>query len=302
MVIVPVYRRRSGSIRCVTGLLIQLLLHGQILTSDLYLKRGSISTENCPSRHARENLNSIKRDFGSKSRATGRASLDDKATKFVMKVGILLVGVVLLPLSSVSAQRRASLGYQADFLGKGFEVQLPSFSSALRRDVLTASDMPRTNFQRDTYTRYIHFSLATNKKRRQPIVVALYVVCTFCFPTHLVEFELTLGLERVLGRNIDQSLLKKASRGTWRLDKQVGDFQLGNAYYRRNEYDRGHLARRSSAAWGSSAKEAADASDATMIYSNAALQHENFNQDEWLHLVRPGSLSSRRCIVSIRTV
>lgn len=67
-------------------------------------------------------------------------------------------------------------GYQPDFLGAGFEVPLPTFTDALLPDVLTAEDMPETDFQDDAYTKYIHFSLATNKKRRQPIVVALYVV------------------------------------------------------------------------------------------------------------------------------
>lgn len=68
------------------------------------------------------------------------------------------------------------------------------------------------------------------------------------------------------------------------MDPQVGPFQLGNSYYRRNVYDRGHLARRSAAAWGRTEEEAKAASDATMYYSNACLQHENFNQDEWLEL------------------
>ncbi|MEO0990449.1 MAG: DNA/RNA non-specific endonuclease, partial [Pseudomonadota bacterium] len=44
------------------------------------------------------------------------------------------------------------------------------------------------------------------------------------------------------------------------------------------------LARRSTAAWGATSREAKHASDDTFFYANASLQHANFNQDEWLEL------------------
>lgn len=148
-------------------------------------------------------------------------------------------------------------GYDPYFLGPDFQVPLPTFSDDLVRDVLTAAEIPTTEFQDGYYTRYIHYSVATNTRRRQPIIVAL---------------------------NIDQALLKPVERCGWTVDKQVGDYQLDNRYYQLNEYDRGHLARRSSSAWGETEEEAAEASRATMVYSNATLQHASFNQDEWLHL------------------
>lgn len=46
----------------------------------------------------------------------------------------------------------------------------------------------------------------------------------------------------------------------------------------------GHLARRSSAAWGDDFQDAQAASDATMFYTNAVLQADTLNQDEWLAL------------------
>jgi len=150
-----------------------------------------------------------------------------------------------------------ALGYDPSFLGEGYEIPLPTFSDSLLPDVLTVDDIPETEFQDEFYTRYIHYSTATNKARRQPIVVAL---------------------------NIDQELLKPVERGGWTLDDQVGDYQLGGAYYKNNDYDRGHLARRASSAWGETDADAEEASEATMVYSNAALQHAGFNQDEWLHL------------------
>lgn len=85
-------------------------------------------------------------------------------------------------------------------------------------------------------------------------------------------------------RNGDQDKIRSAKRGKWNIDERVGDFQLDNEFYRSNPWDRGHLARRSSAAWGDSDEEAKEASDATMFYTNAVLQHENLNQDEWLAL------------------
>ncbi len=149
------------------------------------------------------------------------------------------------------------MGYSPDFLGQGFNVPLPTFSKILSPDVLTGKEMPRSNFQDGAYVEYVNYSVATNKELRQPIVVAL---------------------------NVDQALLKSTRRSRWRTDPQVGDYQLDNSYYRNNVYDRGHLARRASASWGVTHEDAKAASDATMFYTNAALQHENFNQDEWLFL------------------
>lgn len=148
-------------------------------------------------------------------------------------------------------------GYDPSFLGISNKVPLPTFSDALQQNTLTAADMPTTDFQDENYTRYIHFSIATNKRRRQPIVVAL---------------------------NIDQAQLQSVKRGSWTLDDQVGRYQLDNSYYRNNDYDRGHLARRASSAWGPTEDAAFEGSQATMVYSNAALQHAAFNQDEWLAL------------------
>lgn len=152
-----------------------------------------------------------------------------------------------------------SLGYDPAFLGNGYNVALPDFSPSLKSDVLTARDRPTTTFQAGFYTRYIHFSIATNKRRRQPIVVAL---------------------------NFDQTLRKSVPRTReWNIDTQVGaQYQLDNSYYRRNDYDRGHMAARAAASWGTTTAEAKQASDATFVYTNAALQHSELNQDEWLQL------------------
>jgi DNA/RNA endonuclease G (NUC1) len=86
--------------------------------------------------------------------------------------------------------------------------------------------------------------------------------------------------------NIDQALLKGTSRSDrWRIDPRIQfENQLDNDYYAFNPWDRGHMARRTSAAWGSSMRDAQYAADETFYYSNSALQHANLNQDEWLGL------------------
>lgn len=116
------------------------------------------------------------------------------------------------------------------------------------------------------HCRYINYSLATSTARRQPIVVAA---------------------------NIDQTkIVSGIKRGSWRTDQRIGKFQLDNAYYRNNDWDRGHLARRSAMAWGDSRGQAQAASDDTMVYTNAALQHSNFNQ-----VRRKGSISAAACLL-----
>ena len=143
-------------------------------------------------------------------------------------------------------------GYDPNFLGQ--TVPLPEFSPSLIGDVLKQSEL-----EDDIYVHYLTYTIVMNKRLRTPIFAAL---------------------------NIDQDKLKSVSRADdWQIDTRVGaENQLNNDYYRRNPWDRGHLARRASAAWGDSNREAKLASDDTFFFTNATLQHENFNQDEWLAL------------------
>lgn len=146
------------------------------------------------------------------------------------------------------------VGYNPEFLGTDFPLPMPSFSPTLVGNVLRKPEL-----RDDIYVDYINFTVIMNRVRRSPLVTAL---------------------------NIDQNLLKKVQRKRgWDIDTRVGrKYQLDNDYYANNYWDRGHLARRANAAWGNSKQEARRASDATFFFTNAALQHENFNQDEWLAL------------------
>ncbi|RDV29350.1 DNA/RNA endonuclease [Alteromonas aestuariivivens] len=145
--------------------------------------------------------------------------------------------------------------YDPNFLD-GFNLPLPSFAPHLQADIVEDLDLTGA-----IIADYVHYSLAMNgaEERRSPVFVAL---------------------------NIDQNLLKKTNRtDRWRIDPRIApEFQLDNAYYRNNDWDRGHMARRTSAAWGANTPEAQRASNETFYYTNACLQHANLNQDEWLGL------------------
>jgi len=143
-------------------------------------------------------------------------------------------------------------GFDEGFIG--LNVPLPQFSQQLEGVVLRRDE----GLRRGVYRDYANYSLAIDQMRRAPIVVAA---------------------------NINQSQLKDVRRGPWKIDTGIGgENQLDNDYYRHNRWDRGHMARRASAAWGESEREAKAASDATMYYTNACLQWDAFNQDEWLAL------------------
>lgn len=145
-------------------------------------------------------------------------------------------------------------GYDPDFLGQA--VPLPDFSPSLIGDVLQKPELTD-----GIYAHYRNHTIVMNRRLRTPIFTAV---------------------------NIDQQKIKNVRRANdWLIDTRVGaENQLNNDYYRgrQNRWDRGHLVRRASAAWGDSSREAKLASDDTFFYPNATLQHENFNQDEWLAL------------------
>ncbi len=151
------------------------------------------------------------------------------------------------PLSIASKK-----GYDPEFLG--VSLPLPEFGPELI-DFIVLRDQLRDGVFAD----YVNYTVATHAELRTPVFSAM---------------------------NIDQPKLKSVNRSNnWRIDTRIGrDFQLNNDYYRSNPWDRGHLARRASAAWGDTNREAKHASDDTFFYANAALQHANFNQDEWLAL------------------
>jgi endonuclease G, mitochondrial len=144
-------------------------------------------------------------------------------------------------------------GYDPHFLD-GIHLPLPEFTNRLNGQVVDTTEL-----REGIYADYINYTVITNGQFRAPVLVAL---------------------------NIDQRQIKDTKRtNKWIQDWRIGtEFQLSNEYYKDNLWDRGHMARRASASWGPSLREAQRASDETFYYSNACLQHANLNQDEWLAL------------------
>lgn len=143
-------------------------------------------------------------------------------------------------------------GYDPDFLPVC--VPLPGFLPSVAGDVLN-----RAELRDGLYADYLNYTIAMHQPFRTLLFAAL---------------------------NVDQTLYKRTGRSNrWWIDTRIGaNNQLDNAYYRNNPWDRGHMARRTTAAWGATGRIAQRASDDTFYYSNASLQHANFNQDEWLAL------------------
>jgi endonuclease G len=152
--------------------------------------------------------------------------------------------------------------YDPDFLGDGFRVPL-----------LTPVCQGRL-VQSGRVFDYIHYSLVMHRERQSAVYAA---------------------------HNIDVSQRRSVPRTGWDLDARIERAQqTGPAAYHSNPWDRGHLVRRAAVAWGTR-QEAEDASDSTFYYTNAAPQHERFNQDEWLALEdwvlqSAGHLSARLCV------
>lgn len=169
-----------------------------------------------------------------------------------------------LSVRSDMASPKLIIPYDPDFLGDGFSVPMPALSDALRAQAFAdAVQVP-----------YTHFSLVMHARRRVAIVAA---------------------------NNIDAARKVQVSGGlTWRMDERVGEFQLGSEVYAGNQLDRGHMVRREDVLWGT-VPEARCANEATFFFANAAPQHQNFNQDEWVTLEdwvldRATDFSYRLCV------
>jgi endonuclease G len=142
------------------------------------------------------------------------------------------------------------LGYNPNFLGEKFKIDIPSMNHELTNDILK-NDQLRNGYIAD----YQHYSVVMSKLNRQ----AYISIC-----------------------NLDLDKFKNVKGKRWFLDSRIGfENQLDNRYYKKNVYDRGHLTRRTAVTWGDTEYIAKKASNDSCCYSNSSLQHENFNQDEW---------------------
>ena len=144
-------------------------------------------------------------------------------------------------------------GFDTAFLGQ--TVPLPGFGA-------WQADLAPVDGAQDRELRYCHFSVWQSASRRLPLLTAV---------------------------NIDGQRLRRIPRsGRWRLDGRLNrEHQVGNELYRRNPLDRGHLVRRLDPCW---AEDIADeetvlkAQADTYHYTNAAPQHKDLNQKDWVGL------------------
>lgn len=145
-------------------------------------------------------------------------------------------------------------GYQERFLGTDVApVPLPSLPPELMAKAAKKSDA--TGGGRHVLT-YHHFSVLLNKER---------------------------GLAFATAVNIDgnQSRRLKREPDRWSSDPRISvEDQTGEAVYRDNELDRGHLVRRLDPAWGKSAAATKAANDDTFHFTNCSPQHKDFNQNK----------------------
>lgn len=144
-------------------------------------------------------------------------------------------------------------GYQDDFLGEdeSLRVWLPEPDQAL------ALNLARLiGDEQDYVLRYHNYSLAMHAKRR----VAVYSAA-----------------------NVDFSQRYEMSRpaDVWRFDPRIAqEAQLGNWYYARNNFDRGHLTRREDLEFGPTPLDALQSAADTCHWTNCTPQHGRFNQNK----------------------
>ncbi len=157
------------------------------------------------------------------------------------------------PITSAESLSGRS-GYDPEFLGKGpLRVDLPRMTDAVWDDVAPVSD------NAENVLNYTHFSVIQSASRRLPRLTAV---------------------------NIDGAKsFRLKRRGRWRLDGRIDEnHQIGNVLYRSNPLDRGHMVRRKDPGWGCTKEEAQNGELDTFHYTNAAPQHKDLNQRDWVGL------------------
>lgn len=145
-------------------------------------------------------------------------------------------------------------GYNENFLGKNHKIAMPRPGLALQSDTL----IPPGIEGEDCVIPYINYSLIMSKSTKQALVSAANI-----------DKDKELKVPSKKGRN-------------WFVDARVGaDNQITNYPYQGTLWDRGHLTRRSAVTWGEDTDFVTKASNDSCAYTNACMQHKNFNEDDW---------------------
>ncbi|MGE0451616.1 MAG: DNA/RNA non-specific endonuclease, partial [Vicinamibacterales bacterium] len=141
-------------------------------------------------------------------------------------------------------------GFDPSFLG--VPAPLPRLRAQVRA---RAFEVPGAASGSELELKYHHFSVILNREARLAFVAAVNFDAG-------AEFHYT-----------------RTGSDRWWPDPRVDQaLQAGNEFYSDNPLDRGHLVRRTDAAWGSTEEEARFGNDDTFHFTNCSPQHEIYNQ------------------------
>lgn len=143
-------------------------------------------------------------------------------------------------------------GHSSAANGK-YSVQLPELSAALKAVAAPLLEEPKEH-----ELKYHNYSLVMHQHRR----LAIYTAAN-------VDFSGRFDLRR--------------PKDVWRTDPRIpGEAQIGEFYYRANQFDRGHLTRREDLEYGGTYKRALVSAADTCHFTNCTPQHSRFNQNKQL--------------------
>lgn len=156
-------------------------------------------------------------------------------------------------------------GFDDQFMGTYLPMPVPS--SGLRKKLAFLQDNP------SAYTlKYHHISTIHHAVRRVPIVSGINVHGKYRYAALNVE-----------GSRVDQ----------WYRDNRIDyDVQLNDDFYKKSGFDKGHLARREDAEWGTSIAKAKRAADLTCSYANAVPQVPALNRASFGYKGKWGQLET----------
>ncbi len=143
-------------------------------------------------------------------------------------------------------------GYQADFLGQEFPIDLMAMLAELKPSLA-----PLLDDSADSLLHYTNFSIAIHRARRMALLTAVNI------------------------KGLTHKTIKRG-KDNWILDERMSPaYQTGPEVYYKNDLDRGHMVRRQDPDWGD---QAAVADQDTFHYPNSCPQHKDLNQKEWNEL------------------
>ncbi len=153
-------------------------------------------------------------------------------------------------------------GYAPDFLGPGFEVNLPKISPELGAEIATLKD--GNGYVLD----YHNYSVVQHAGRKLPV----YTVSNI----HGKKIK-----------SIPRKSLFPGGTDRWVKDKRIAyEHQWGSELYsaKANDFDKGHMVKREDVQWGDDDPKAALAAQSTFFYTNSVPQHAKVNRAIWLKL------------------